>query len=126
MTVHTRYVIIKEELDWLLVNRLLSTLKNLESLYIQPWSKISVPILNLFGSSGFGTLGTLGYLKERSSENEEDTDAPPPDDHLRQFECSLDRFNPNIDTTGGAFLIKVVKNGMLSDYCFLPALNAAV
>ena len=31
-TVHTRRVIIKKELDWLLVSRLLSTLKNLQSL----------------------------------------------------------------------------------------------
>ena len=64
MTVHTKHVIFKKELDWLLVNRLLSTLKNLQLLYFQPWSNISVPIINLFGSSGFGTLGTLGYLRE--------------------------------------------------------------
>ena len=32
MTVHTRHVIIKKELDWLLVKRLLSTLKTLQSL----------------------------------------------------------------------------------------------
>ena len=31
-TVHTRHVVIKKELDWLLVNRLLSTLRNLQSL----------------------------------------------------------------------------------------------
>ena len=32
LTTHTRQVIIKKQLDWLLVKRLLSTLKNLESL----------------------------------------------------------------------------------------------
>ena len=32
MTVHTKQVIIKKDLDWLLVKRLLSTLKNLQSL----------------------------------------------------------------------------------------------
>ncbi len=32
MTVHTRRVIIKKELDWLLVKRMLSTLRNLQSL----------------------------------------------------------------------------------------------
>ena len=32
MTVHTRHVIIKTELDWVLVNRMLSTLRNLKSL----------------------------------------------------------------------------------------------
>lgn len=32
MTVHTQHVVIKKELDWVLVKRLLSTLRNLESL----------------------------------------------------------------------------------------------
>ena len=32
MTVHTRHVIIKKELDWHLVKRMLSTLRNLQSL----------------------------------------------------------------------------------------------
>ena len=32
MTVHTSHVVIKKELDWVLVKRMLSTLRNLESL----------------------------------------------------------------------------------------------
>ena len=32
LTVHTRKVVIKEDLDWLLVKKLLSTLKNLQAL----------------------------------------------------------------------------------------------
>ena len=53
------------------------------------------------------------------------TDAPPPDDHLRQFECSLDRVISNIDKTSGVFLIKVRKSGVFSDNFLVPALNAA-
>ena len=32
MTVHTRHVVIKKELNWVLVKRMLSTLRNLQSL----------------------------------------------------------------------------------------------
>lgn len=32
MTVHTRHVVIKEELNWVLVKKMLSTLRNLQSL----------------------------------------------------------------------------------------------
>ena len=42
-----------------------------------------------------------------------------------EFKGSLDQVISNIDTTGGAFLIKVRKNGMFADNCLIPDLKVA-
>ena len=42
-----------------------------------------------------------------------------------EFKGSLDQVISNIDTIGGAFLIKVRKNGMFANNCLIPDLKVA-
>ena len=73
---------------------------------------------------------TFGCTEEKgngSSFHGYSTDDPwaYPDPKHVEFEGSLDQVLSNIDTTGGAFLIKVRKNGMFADNCLLPTLKVA-
>ena len=77
-----------------------------------------------FGPQTFGCSGEQDYGGSFQGYPPEEPWAYPEPKHV-EFEDSLDRIISNIDTTGGAFLIKVRKNGMFADNCLLPVLNIA-
>ena len=77
-----------------------------------------------FGPQTFGCSEEQDHGGSFEGYPPEEPWAYPEPKHV-EFEGSLDRVLSNIDTTGGAFLIKVRENAMFADNCLLPVLNVA-
>ena len=75
-----------------------------------------------FGPQTFGCTGEQGSGGSFQGYPPEAPWTYPEPKHV-EFEGSLDHVISHIDTTSGAFLIKVRNNGMFSDNRILPALN---
>ena len=77
-----------------------------------------------FGPQTFGCTDEQGNGSSFQGYSAEDPWAYPEPKHV-EFEGSLDHVIANIDTAGGAFLVKVGKSGMFADNSLLPALKIA-
>ena len=77
-----------------------------------------------FGPQTFGCTDEQGNGSSFQGYSAEEPWAYPEPKHV-EFKGSLDHVIANIDTAGGAFLMKVRQNGMFADNSLLPALKIA-